>query len=82
MFGEEDVVNNRKATTSSVCISSEALVYCIKADEFLNRMSHPNNEKTWQMIIERVYKKDISTKKKIKNAVYNYHRENQEKEDA
>jgi hypothetical protein len=34
------------------------------------------------MIIERVYKKDVSTKKKIKNAVYNYHRENQEKEEA
>ena len=34
------------------------------------------------MIIERVYKKDISTKKKIKNAVYNYHRENQEKEET
>jgi|TARA_B110000285_G_scaffold199750_1_gene233103 hypothetical protein len=34
------------------------------------------------MMIERVYKKDISTKKKIKNAVYNYHRENQDKAEA
>jgi CRP-like cAMP-binding protein len=40
MFGEEDIINNRRATTTAVCISTFAVVYCIKADEFLNKMSN------------------------------------------
>ena len=39
MFGEEDVVNNRKATTTIQCISTEATLYCIKKEEFMDKMS-------------------------------------------
>lgn len=39
MFGEEDVVNNRKATTTIQCISTEATLYCIKKEEFLDKMN-------------------------------------------
>lgn len=73
MFGEEDVVNNRKATTSVICISTEAQVYCIKADEFMQKMSVQNNEKTWKMIFDRVMDKDHTTKKKIKSTIVNYY---------
>ena len=77
VFGEEDIVNNRKATTSAVCISTEAQVYCIKAEEFLTKLQHPNQEKTWNMILASVYHKDVTTKKKIKLTVYNYHNKEQ-----
>jgi hypothetical protein len=47
MFGEEDVVNNRKATTTIQCISYEATVYCIKKEEFLDKINTSGNDKTW-----------------------------------
>jgi len=47
MFGEEDVVNNRKATTTIQCISCEATLYTIKKEEFLDRMNSTMNDKTW-----------------------------------
>jgi len=47
MIGEEDVVNNRKATTTISCISHEATLYSIKKEEFLDKMNSGVNEKTW-----------------------------------
>ena len=46
MFGEEDVVNNRNYTTTVRCISTSAVIYCIKAEEFLLKLSKEDN--SWQ----------------------------------
>lgn len=73
MIGEEDVVNNRKATTTISCISHEATLYSIKKEEFLDKMNSGVNEKTWQMIIKYVYEKDVETKNRISASMYNYH---------
>ena len=73
MFGEEDVVNNRKATTNIYCVSAESVVYCIKKEEFLDKMNSNANEKSWQMIIRYVYEKDVETKNRISNSMYQYH---------
>jgi len=73
MFGEEDVVNNRKATTTISCISSEATLYCIKKEEFLDKMNSSANDKTWTMIVKYVFDKDIETKNRISASMYNYH---------
>jgi hypothetical protein len=64
ILGDEDVINNRKYTTSCKCLTTKAILYCIKADEFL--MKFGRDDKTWQMIIRRVYSKDLNTKDKIK----------------
>ena len=73
MFGEEDVVNNRKATTNIYCVSAEAVVYCIKKEEFLDKMNSNANDRSWQMIIRYVYEKDVETKNRISNSMYQYH---------
>jgi DNA-binding transcriptional regulator PaaX len=73
MFGEEDVVNNRKATTSIYCLSSEAVLYCIAREEFLDKMKSNANDRSWQMIIKYVYEKDVETKIRISNSMYQYH---------
>lgn len=72
IFGVEDIVNGRPATSTTTCISNKAVVYAIKADEFLSKMCTSNNEKTWEMIIKTVLRKDIQTKQKIQNSAYNH----------
>jgi len=62
IFGEEDVVNGRPATSSITCLSTKATLYASNADEFLAKMCTTNNEKTWDMIVKTVLRKDIQTK--------------------
>ena len=71
MFGEEDVINERAYTTSVKCITATGSVYCIKSEEFFQRLGR--DEKTWRKIVERIRQKDIETKRKVKKlTVYNH----------
>lgn len=69
MFGDEDIINNRNYTTTVRCLSTNASLYCIKADEFINKFG--KDEKTWKMVVDRACKRDANTKSKIKNCVIN-----------
>ena len=60
MFGEADVTNLRAYTTSVKCISSSAVVYCIKSEVFLIKFG--KDEKTWKMLIDRILKRDHQIK--------------------
>mmetsp|Transcript_29545 Transcript_29545/g.45014 ORF Transcript_29545/g.45014 Transcript_29545/m.45014 type:complete len:88 (+) Transcript_29545:2062-2325(+) len=63
MFGEEDVINERKYTTSVRCTSTMATVFCVKAEEFFARFQR--DDRTWKTITQRILKKDEETKKNI-----------------
>ena len=64
IFGNEDVLNDRNYTTTVKCLSNEAMVYCIKAEEFKNRMSR--DDKTWRILKSLTISKDDTTIGKIK----------------
>jgi hypothetical protein len=55
MTGQEDVLNDRNYTCSVRCLS-EGSMFCIKAHEFLHKMS--KDEKTWKLIRELSNLKD------------------------
>jgi hypothetical protein len=69
MIGEEDIINNRNYTTTVRCLSTNATLLFIKAEEFI--MKFGKDEKTWKMIINRVYSKDLNTRSKIKQCFIN-----------
>jgi hypothetical protein len=69
MFGDEDIINNRHYTTTVRCLSTNANLYCIKAEEFINKFG--KDDKTWKMVVDRAYRRDVATKTKIKNCVIN-----------
>jgi len=48
MFGEEDVVNDRKYTTTVRCTSTVASLFAIKKEEFFNRFQR--DDKSWKII--------------------------------
>ena len=48
MFGHEDVLNNRDCTTTIKCLSNNAQLYCIKAEEFTHRLSR--DDRTWNIL--------------------------------
>jgi len=50
MFGDEDVVNSRRCTTTVKCTSTFGTLYSIKADEFIVKFS--KDERTWNIITE------------------------------
>lgn len=56
MFGEEDVINGRCYTTTVRCSSMSAIVYSIKAKEFIHKLY--KDEKTFKQINEMVIAKD------------------------
>jgi len=64
MFGNEDVLNARNYTTTVKCLSNEASLYKIKAEEFTHRMSRDDN--TWRMLKSLSSTKDHTTIGKIK----------------
>jgi len=64
MFGEEDTINERNYTTTMRCLTANAIVYCIRAEEFFQRLGR--DEKTWKLITQRIRDKDVQTKKKVK----------------
>lgn len=59
MFGHEDVLNSRNYTTTIKCISNDAKVFCVKAEEFTHRMSR--DDVTWAMLRNISSSKDQST---------------------
>lgn len=71
MIGEEDVLNDRNCTTTVKCISTNAEVFCIKAEEFMIKLGR--DDKTWKTITNRVISKDEETKMKIKKAAQSQH---------
>lgn len=48
IFGQEDVLSNRNYTTSVQCVSMNAAVYCMKAEEFNYRMA--KDERVWKSL--------------------------------
>jgi len=67
MFGDEDVINSRPHTVTARCLTTTAVLYCIKAEEFLIKFGR--DDKTWKMIVKRICQKDLETKSKIKMAI-------------
>ena len=67
MFGNEDVLYGRNYTTSVRCLSTDALVYCIKAEEFNHRFSR--DDTTWKMLLSHTSSKDSATVQQIKNNI-------------
>lgn len=67
MFGEADVTNLRAYTTSVKCISSSAIVYCIKSEVFLIKFG--KDDKTWKLLIDRILRRDHQIKQKIKAVI-------------
>ena len=63
MIGSEDVIKNRKYSTTVKCISNSAVLYQIKAEEFIFRLS--KEEKVWSILQEMSSEKDNFTKLKI-----------------
>jgi hypothetical protein len=57
-------MNSRNYTITVKCISKQANVYCIKADEF--RQYICKNDKTWQYMMNLINEKD----KKMINKIY------------
>ena len=66
MFGEEDVINGRRYTTTVRCSSSTAVLYQIKAKEFIQKLYR--DEKTFKQINQRIIDKDKQTFEKLKSA--------------
>ena len=52
VFGEEDVLNNRKYSTTVKCLSHEATCFQIKAEEFNYRMS--KDKETWAYLKKKI----------------------------
>lgn len=67
-FGEEDVLNDRNYTTTVRCLSNEAYLYCVKAEEFTHRMSR--DDKTWKMLHKLNLDKDDFTIGKIQHTIH------------
>lgn len=63
MIGSEDVIKNRKHSTTVKCISNTAILYQIKAEEFIFRLS--KDERAWRMLKQLSSEKDNFTKLKI-----------------
>lgn len=68
MFGQEDVINQREYSTTVRCLSSEASVFSISADKFIEKLSR--DEKTWKMLISHSFNKDMNTRKQIKDTTF------------
>ncbi len=69
IIGDDDVISGRPYTTTVRCTSTTAILYCIKADEFIHKMS--KDEKSWSAILKRASQKDQDTTDKvIKNVNY------------
>ena len=66
LLGHEDMINDRKYTTSVRCISYEGTVYALKSEEFLERMRVL--DKTWDFLVEMAVERDKMTKGKLKQA--------------
>ena len=64
IFGHEDVMNNREHTTTVKCLSTEAYLFVINKNEFINKFCR--DEKTWKMLSEMGLAMDDKIKKKIK----------------
>ena len=65
LLGEEDVVSNLQAyTTSVVCLSDHAEMYCIKADEFVRRLK--SNVESWKTVILMALAKQQAIIEKIR----------------
>ena len=71
IFGNEDVLYGRNYTTSVRCLSSDAQVYCIRAEEFNHRFSR--DDTTWKMLLSHTSFKDSATVRKIKNNIVTDH---------
>ena len=56
IFGEEDVINGRNYTTTVRCSSSSAILYQIKAKEFISKLYR--DEKSFKQINLRIIDKD------------------------
>jgi hypothetical protein len=69
MFGDEDIINNRQYTTTVRCLSTNAILFYIKAEEFVNKFG--KDDRTWKMVVDRAGKRDAATKTKIMNCVIN-----------
>ena len=48
MFGENDVVKGRPYTAQVTCVSTQAILYAIKAQEFVHKFSR--DDRTWTMV--------------------------------
>ena len=57
------MLNDRNYTTTVRCLTNEAYLYCVKADEFTHRMSR--DDKTWKMLQKLNLEKDDKTIGKI-----------------
>ena len=59
MIGEEDAIFGRVHSTTVKCKSVKASVFCIDANEFLNKFS--KDPKTWAIVSGSVESKDHET---------------------
>ena len=63
LFGEEDALQDRKYTTTVVCLSGKGALFCIKKTEFLNKFF--KDDKSYDEIKRGILVKDQKTRKEI-----------------
>lgn len=65
LLGYEDVINERVHTASAKCISSESIILCGDAAEFIQKFYKDNLLK--DSMIRLSYKNDLKTKMKLRD---------------